>query len=106
MRAPEAIIAKAQCADIKGDAFIWGRGERNASKERAMSLTDIMSHMQLSQYPVVALVIVQLLLWATIESLRHDDAQPAPDARHGRQLAVRVPVRTARHPDPDAGGES
>lgn len=35
---------------------------------------------------VVALVIVQLLLWATIESLRHDDARPAPDAPARRQL--------------------
>lgn len=35
---------------------------------------------------VVALVIVQLLLWATIESLRGDDARPAPDAPARRQL--------------------
>lgn len=35
---------------------------------------------------VVALVIVQLLLWATIESLRDDAAQPAPDAPARRQL--------------------
>ena len=35
---------------------------------------------------VVALVIVQLLLWATLESLRQDDAPPAADAPARRQL--------------------
>lgn len=35
---------------------------------------------------VVALVIVQLLLWATLESLRQDDAPPAADAPARRHL--------------------